>query len=266
MKRPELGRFLSGHFLFTTGDFITDCPYDPKLYFHGEEIMMAVRAYTHGYDIFHPNKLVLWHLYAKGVVNHHAYDHDPYEHESGPYWSDLEVESVRRIRSVLGIPPQLSEPPNNKKVVQVAKKYSLGTRRTLEEYERFAGINFKLQSVQQYTDDNNLPPNPHVLGGTFDWERSFEKTFRVVVEFDPKSIDTSADDCTFWYVGAHDSTKKEIYRKDIQRDSLTNLLHTNPIRLSLNVSSYHKPASCTIWPYSPTKGWLSKTTKHISLQ
>jgi hypothetical protein len=265
IKRPELARFLSCHFLFTTGDFIADCPYDPKLYFHGEEILTAVKAYTHGYDIYHPNKLVLWHLYAKGVVNHHAYDHDPYTQEKGPYWSNLEVESVRRIRSLLNIPPHPSEPPNTKKTVTIAKKYSLGTKRTLEEYERYAGVNFKLQSVQKYTDDTNPPPNPHVLGDAYDWEKSFEKSYRVIVEFDPKEIDTSEDDYTFWYVGAHDINNIEIYRKDLSAAHASKLLQTNPIRLSLNVTSYQTPTSCTIWPYSPSKGWLSKTTKHISL-
>jgi hypothetical protein len=51
---PRRGRFLAAGFLFAPGRFVTDVPYDPYLYFFGEEITLAVRAFTHGYDFFHP--------------------------------------------------------------------------------------------------------------------------------------------------------------------------------------------------------------------
>ena len=62
-----------------------------------------------------------------------------------------------------------------------------------------------------------------------------------------------------------DINNNEVYRKDLPVAQTSKLLQTNPIRLSLTVNSYHTPTTCTIWPYSPSKGWLSKTTKHISL-
>ena len=40
-------------------------PYDPTLYFLGEEITLAVRAYTHGYDLFHPSETIVWHEYTR---------------------------------------------------------------------------------------------------------------------------------------------------------------------------------------------------------
>ena len=40
------------------------------LYFDGEEINLAVRAYTHGYDFFYPNRHVLYHLYGHGSDKH----------------------------------------------------------------------------------------------------------------------------------------------------------------------------------------------------
>tara|TARA_Y100000310_G_scaffold279729_1_gene299036 strand:- start:815 stop:2113 length:1299 start_codon:yes stop_codon:yes gene_type:complete len=265
VKRPEPARFLSGHFIFTSGSFIRACPYDPKLYFHGEEIAMAVRAFTHGYDLYHPNKLIQWHLYAKGYVNKHAYDHDPYTTNNTPFWSDLEVESVRRLRSLLGIPPEVDEPENTKRIVKIQKKYGLGTKRTLEDYQKYAGVDFNLKSVQKYTQDGNTPPNPKVIGGSYDWKESFRDGHRVVVEVTKDEIDTSADDCTFWYVGAHDVNQIEVYRRDLQRDDINNLLANHVIRLSLKVTSFNTPKTCTIWPYSPSKGWLTKTTKQIRL-
>ena len=38
----------------------------------------------------------------------------------------------------------------------------LGTKRTLEDYESYAGFNFKEQWVQQHTLDNKEPHNPEV--------------------------------------------------------------------------------------------------------
>jgi hypothetical protein len=36
------------------------------MYFDGEEISMAVRSYTHGYDLFIPNKVVIFHEFDRG--------------------------------------------------------------------------------------------------------------------------------------------------------------------------------------------------------
>ena len=59
--RPIRARFLSAHCLFAPGSFVEDVPYDPELYFIGEEITLAVMAFTHGYDLFHPSRHILWH-------------------------------------------------------------------------------------------------------------------------------------------------------------------------------------------------------------
>ena len=38
--------------------------------------------------------------------------------------------------------------------------YDFGTERTLEDYERYAGLSFKKRAAQKYTIDNKLAPNP----------------------------------------------------------------------------------------------------------
>ena len=62
---PMPSRFFSAHFCFTLGIFAEEVKHDPQFYFHGEEISLAVRAYTHGYDLFHPHKVVAWHEYTR---------------------------------------------------------------------------------------------------------------------------------------------------------------------------------------------------------
>lgn len=58
---PQLQPFLSTGFLFSRGHFILQVPYDPKLPMilrTDEEISMALRAFTHGYDIYTPERSV----------------------------------------------------------------------------------------------------------------------------------------------------------------------------------------------------------------
>ena len=54
-------------FLFTTGDFVQQVPYDPYLYFRGEEQSLSLRAHAKGYQVCHPrhNLIPLYHLYKE---------------------------------------------------------------------------------------------------------------------------------------------------------------------------------------------------------
>jgi hypothetical protein len=69
MDFPEQEFFLSGNMFFTTGDFVENVPYDPELFFFGEEISLAIRAYTAGYFMFAPTKYVCAHLYNRSESN-----------------------------------------------------------------------------------------------------------------------------------------------------------------------------------------------------
>jgi len=63
--KPMGSRFFSAHFVFADGKFAVECPHDPEYFFHGEEISLAARAYTHGYDLFHPHRIIAWHEYTR---------------------------------------------------------------------------------------------------------------------------------------------------------------------------------------------------------
>jgi len=47
LKEPVTSRFYSAHFAFTLGQFSEEVQHDPEFYFHGEEISIAARAFTH---------------------------------------------------------------------------------------------------------------------------------------------------------------------------------------------------------------------------
>ena len=121
---PIPARFYSAHFAFSLGSFVKDVPHDPEYYFHGEEISIAVRAYTHGYDLFHPHKTIIWHEYTrKGRTK--QWDDDK-------MWVSKNVHCHKRNR-------KLFEMDGEVKDVDFGI-YDFGTERTLEDYERYAGL------------------------------------------------------------------------------------------------------------------------------
>ena len=62
---PAPARFFSGHFAFASSRFIEEVPYDPRLYFSGEEPSMAARAWTSGWNLYHPCSTVAVHRYGR---------------------------------------------------------------------------------------------------------------------------------------------------------------------------------------------------------
>jgi hypothetical protein len=58
LTEPVTSRFYSAHYCFTLGQFSKEVQHNPEYYFHGEEISIAARAYTCGYDLFHPHKVL----------------------------------------------------------------------------------------------------------------------------------------------------------------------------------------------------------------
>ena len=104
-------------------------PYDPYLYFFGEEITLAVRLWTHGWDIYYPNILIVFHDWKRHRRRTHFQDHHA--------WERLDSRSVKRALHLLG-----SQRSNDPDVLQDLSKYGLGTERTLDQYQAYSGVNF----------------------------------------------------------------------------------------------------------------------------
>ncbi len=130
-QKPPRARFFSAHFTFSAGSFLADCGHDPGLYFHGEEITLAVRAYTHGYDLFHPSRPVIYHEYTREGRPKHWDDHGRASRR--PFGATVfDHISKERVRQLLGMEPATLD----------FGRYGLGSHRSLADYERFAGVDF----------------------------------------------------------------------------------------------------------------------------
>jgi hypothetical protein len=135
---PKPNPFIAGGLLFGPASMIKDVPYDPFLYFHGEEITMAVRLYTSGYDVHSPNRTIAFHDYTNRRGRHRHWDDNE--------WTHLNDMSFKRIRHLLG--QDISEDPE---VIRELETYGLGRKRTIAEYEAFARLDFKNRLIDGKT-------------------------------------------------------------------------------------------------------------------
>ena len=125
---------VSGGFIFTSGDFSKIKP-NKKIAFWGEEILIAARAFTSGFDLLTSDKSYVWHLY---------YDHFKSKQLNGrnfvwvdfpEKWEELKNESQLELNRIF----------DNRIIGEGA----LGNVRTLEEYGVFAGLDFQNKQVAQ---------------------------------------------------------------------------------------------------------------------
>mmetsp|Transcript_25056 Transcript_25056/g.52877 ORF Transcript_25056/g.52877 Transcript_25056/m.52877 type:complete len:198 (-) Transcript_25056:91-684(-) len=67
--RPTQVPFLGAGLVVAHADFLRDVPYDPYLpwTFMGEELLLSMRAWTHGWNIYAPRKNLVVHHYRTGV-------------------------------------------------------------------------------------------------------------------------------------------------------------------------------------------------------
>lgn len=62
---PVHGVFVSLHFLFAEGSLNADIQLDPDIYYLRDEVVTSVQAFTWGYDVYHPHRVIGWHCYDR---------------------------------------------------------------------------------------------------------------------------------------------------------------------------------------------------------
>ena len=118
---------LYGGFIFTDGEWVLKIKQDPEHYYTGEEFALAIRSYTHGYDIYTSSQIVAWHR---------AHPQTPKKHfntNSEEIVNYKHLNAIRRLKELIE-GKDLGE-------------YGVGNIRTIEQYENFAKINFKNKTL-----------------------------------------------------------------------------------------------------------------------
>jgi hypothetical protein len=237
--KPMRARFLAAGFLFAPGRFVEEVPYDPELYFMGEETAMTVRAFTSGYDLFHPSENLVWHDYIRADAPKHWGDHSSEADVASP-WNRLDEASRRKIgRLVAG---------------EAIEKFGLGTRRTLKEYEAYAGLSFRHRKAQAYTLRGAEPPNPEASA---DWP---DKIYPWIarIRFTREQIPTGAlGDPMQWSLSIVDAAGNEVCHRDVTREELGALVGaTGELAIVCEFASESVPARWTLWPLTRSGQWL----------
>jgi hypothetical protein len=249
INEPVPARFYSAHMCFTLGKFAEEVQHDPEYYFHGEEISIAVRAYTHGYDLFHPHRATVWHEYTrKGRVKHWD-DHTGRNKTTN--WGTTNSESHLRNRKLFQMDGE------TRKGIDFGK-YDFGTERTLRDYEKYAGICFKNRGVQQHTVDRKTPPGPKVPAKKF--EDSCMTIFKhcIDVAFDQLPL----DDYDFWCVAFNDEKGETLFRKDADQNEIDRMKNDPDgyFKIWREFNASQPPDSWLVWPHSKAKGWCDQVT------
>ncbi|MFK7830145.1 MAG: GlcNAc-transferase family protein [Congregibacter sp.] len=235
VEEPELSslepaRFLSGHFLFAEGSFCKNVPYDPHLYFFGEEQSLSVRAYSHGYRFFHPLFVCCWHHYGRTAMPKHWSD-------DSQWWAKNE-RSLRRYNTLL----------RDAHSTTSQQTHGLGTVRSLDSYAAYTGVDAATRTVST----SALRGGPAPADDPSEPEARPYSALRVPV--DARDFALDGERLSFVYVGAHDDQGRELFRHDLTGGQLKTALRDGYVDLDFEASSRY--VSWTVWPHAEKLGWL----------
>ena len=134
---PLPSAFVAAGLLFGPGELIGEVPYDPELYFYGEEITLALRLWTRGFNFYNPDRLLVFHLYKRPGAEHvtHWADHAD--------WQQLNQRSLARVKAL--VRGEAIEAP-----------YGLGQLRSLDDWQAWSGVDLQRQTI-----------SPEALAGLF---------------------------------------------------------------------------------------------------
>jgi hypothetical protein len=135
VREPLLGGHIAGGFYFTLGKLVYEVPYDPYLYFHGEEQSLAIRAFTRAWDIFHIPHIPLYHLYKRPDTEHHNHHwHSSWEQHRDYQWTELQERAKQRLMDLV-----------YRRTLTGA--WGLGDARSLADFAELTGIDYEQQRL-----------------------------------------------------------------------------------------------------------------------
>jgi len=230
-NKPIPSCFVSGHFFFTLGIHCKEYKYDPTIFFTGDEISLSTRSYTLGYDIFRPNKPVVWHQYTRESSNR----------SFGIPGQNLQEKSKKRLKDLWENSSNLGE-------------YGFGTVRSLEDWEDYTGVCMKLKSI--HPDQIKRLDPPISANREKNWRTKYsQKKYKLNINWKNKIEKEVFDsELKFMYIGIFDEKDDLCLREDLV---LEEILKGKKQSYETTVSSYKLPFKVRVWPNSFEKGWLN---------
>ena len=132
-------------------EFLVDMPFDPFLpwCFMGEEILLSLRAWTSGWNIYAPRKNLIAHQYRPGRMGL-----PKFWGSVGRTWgqpgpglmNELEAKVIDRIKHVVGYPESSEEKIEEKGLSFLLRDldiYGIGSERSFDDYMKLTNINMQ---------------------------------------------------------------------------------------------------------------------------
>ena len=129
--------FIAAGFFFTNSEFLDIIPFDPYLpnLFVGEEILLSVRFWTHGWDIYSPDKNIIFHHYTRS--------------DEPKVWNDKKFNGDDALKKVKYYLKMIDKKDVPEKLQKELDRYGLGNERTIEDYYKFAGIDVNNKKINK---------------------------------------------------------------------------------------------------------------------
>jgi hypothetical protein len=138
--------FFIGNFLFIPAEAIRSIPYDPHIYFRGQEPTYAARLWTHGWNIYQPPVPLLYHYWesksrAQGT---------PADYKKMNARAEAGRQRVQHL--LMGTPTPAA-------ALTDIEKYGMGNARSLADFWKFAGVDLQRGIIERFANKGRWDPS-----------------------------------------------------------------------------------------------------------
>jgi hypothetical protein len=131
-QRHQTTAFTCCNFIFTYGSWILEVPEDPAMINAGHEGPLSLRTYTHGYDIYLPDEIQVWHLDYQNYPD--GYRHTVWAAKSSEWQHERTALMIRRLQTLVYGKGDLSS----------LGRYGPGKQRSIADWGKAAGLDLNL--------------------------------------------------------------------------------------------------------------------------
>jgi glycosyltransferase involved in cell wall biosynthesis len=125
--QPFLSAFYVANFMFAPARLVRDVPYDPHIYFRGQELTYSARLWTHGWDLYQPCEVLAYHYWASKSRSFGT----SADYKTMNPKAELAYERVWHLLTGSAASPE---------ALNEIECYGMGKERSLTEYWAFADI------------------------------------------------------------------------------------------------------------------------------
>lgn len=151
MNGPLPTPFITANFLFGPRQMFQNVPCDPYLFFRGQESTYSLRLWTHGYNVYQPDKNLLHHYWDSKTRNEKGEKDVDYKSSA----SEAALAARERVWHILGLKPA----ENPESLIEI-NRYGLGQTRTPASFWAFSGVNIHTGHVEEFAQRGYWPYPP----------------------------------------------------------------------------------------------------------